>query len=215
MMIPHWIIFKYTNLFQGQRYLSFYCYSALYQVGAPTCTCSLTGAHSSVLPCHSGSVSRWRDPLYMSCCALLHLRLLDPAPTRVTLQWPCNSTGEPRQRAYPLSKCRRNISSSAHQLFWSWTVPSLSRGLSMFPILPYVISLSCLLHTSCSIGSQLSLKRNFSECLSSVNEQVLARTWRRENPCMFLVGIQIGAASVESSTEIPQQIKKWVCLLTQ
>ena len=38
--------------------------------------------------------------------------------------------------------------------------------------------------------------------------------WRKESPIALLVGMQTGAATVESSMEIPQKIKKWICLLT-
>ena len=31
--------------------------------------------------------------------------------------------------------------------------------------------------------------------------------WRKGNPCALLVGMQTGAATVESSVEIPQKIK--------
>ena len=31
--------------------------------------------------------------------------------------------------------------------------------------------------------------------------------WRKGNPCSLLVGMQIGAATVESSMEIPQKLK--------
>ena len=34
---------------------------------------------------------------------------------------------------------------------------------------------------------------------------MLARMWRKGNPFALLVGMQIGAATVESSTEIPQE----------
>ena len=36
---------------------------------------------------------------------------------------------------------------------------------------------------------------------------MLARMWRKGNPCALLVGMQIGAATVETSTEITQKIK--------
>ena len=36
---------------------------------------------------------------------------------------------------------------------------------------------------------------------------MLVRIWRKENPCALLVGMQIGAATVESSMEKPQKIK--------
>ena len=31
--------------------------------------------------------------------------------------------------------------------------------------------------------------------------------WRKGNPCVLLVGMQTGAATVESSMELPQKIK--------
>ena len=37
-------------------------------------------------------------------------------------------------------------------------------------------------------------------------QEVLARMWRKENPFTPLVGMQIGAATVGSSMEIPQKI---------
>ena len=44
--------------------------------------------------------------------------------------------------------------------------------------------------------------------LSSINQQqVLMRMWRKGNPFAFLEGMQIGAATVESSIEIPQKVK--------
>ena len=36
---------------------------------------------------------------------------------------------------------------------------------------------------------------------------MLARMWRKGNPCAVLVGMQTGAATVESSVEIPQKIR--------
>ena len=38
-------------------------------------------------------------------------------------------------------------------------------------------------------------------------EQVSARTCRKGNPCALLVGMKIGAATVENSMEVPQKIK--------
>ena len=38
-------------------------------------------------------------------------------------------------------------------------------------------------------------------------EQVLGRMWRKGNPHTLLVRLQIGAATVENSMEIPQKIK--------
>ena len=37
---------------------------------------------------------------------------------------------------------------------------------------------------------------------------MLVRMWRKGNPRALLVGIQIGAATVESSVEFPQKIFK-------
>ena len=36
---------------------------------------------------------------------------------------------------------------------------------------------------------------------------VLVKMWRKGNPCALLVGMQIGAATVENSMEFPQKIK--------
>ena len=38
-----------------------------------------------------------------------------------------------------------------------------------------------------------------------ISRQVLARMWRKGNNFALLVGMQIGAATVESSMEIPQK----------
>ena len=38
-------------------------------------------------------------------------------------------------------------------------------------------------------------------------QQVLERMWRKGNPNVLLVGMQAGAASVESSMEFPQKTK--------
>jgi len=35
--------------------------------------------------------------------------------------------------------------------------------------------------------------------------QVLGRIWRKGNPCTLLVGIQIGAASMENNIGVPQK----------
>ena len=44
--------------------------------------------------------------------------------------------------------------------------------------------------------------------MSSINQQiVLERLWRKGNTFALLVGMQIGAATVESSMEIPQKLK--------
>ena len=34
---------------------------------------------------------------------------------------------------------------------------------------------------------------------------MLARTWRKENPCTLLLGMLIGAATMENSMEVPQK----------
>ena len=39
--------------------------------------------------------------------------------------------------------------------------------------------------------------------------------WRKVNPGVLLVGMQTRAATVESSMELPQKIKKWNCLMIQ
>ena len=40
-----------------------------------------------------------------------------------------------------------------------------------------------------------------------INQQVLARMWRKGNPSALLVGLQTGAATVENSMEFPQKTK--------
>ena len=40
-----------------------------------------------------------------------------------------------------------------------------------------------------------------------MRHQVLARMWRKGNPRALLVGMQTGAATVENSMEISQEIK--------
>ncbi|KAF6084306.1 hypothetical protein HJG60_008582 [Phyllostomus discolor] len=42
---------------------------------------------------------------------------------------------------------------------------------------------------------------------SVINKQVLARMWRKGNPHTLLVGLQIGAAIMENTVEVPQKIK--------
>ena len=44
--------------------------------------------------------------------------------------------------------------------------------------------------------------------MAVINKQVLARMWRKGNPFALLVGMQSGAATVESSMRIPQNVKK-------
>ena len=43
--------------------------------------------------------------------------------------------------------------------------------------------------------------------INKINKQVLARMWRKGNPSALLVGMQTGAATMESSMEITQKIK--------
>ena len=37
--------------------------------------------------------------------------------------------------------------------------------------------------------------------------QMLARMWRKGSPCALLVGMQVGAATMENNMDIPQKIK--------
>ena len=46
-----------------------------------------------------------------------------------------------------------------------------------------------------------------------INKQVLKRMWRKGNPSALLVGIQIGAATVENSMEFPQKTKNGTAFL--
>ena len=41
---------------------------------------------------------------------------------------------------------------------------------------------------------------------------MFVRMWRKENPCTLLVGMQTGAATAESSMELPQKIKNGAAL---
>ena len=43
--------------------------------------------------------------------------------------------------------------------------------------------------------------------INKSTKQVLAKMWRKWNPCELLVGMQIGAVPVENSMEFPQKIK--------
>ena len=55
---------------------------------------------------------------------------------------------------------------------------------------------------------QWDIISHLSDWLSSIinNYQVLARVWRKGNPSALLEGVQIGAATVKSSVEIPRNI---------
>ena len=39
----------------------------------------------------------------------------------------------------------------------------------------------------------------------TTRQQVLARMWRKRNPCALLVGMQTGAATVENGVQVPQK----------
>ena len=43
-------------------------------------------------------------------------------------------------------------------------------------------------------------------------QQVLVRTWRKRNPLALLEGMQIGAATVENSMEVPPKIKNRITI---
>ena len=45
-----------------------------------------------------------------------------------------------------------------------------------------------------------------------MNKQGLARMWRKGNPCALLVGMQTGAASVETRIEVSQKNKSGFAL---
>ena len=62
---------------------------------------------------------------------------------------------------------------------------------------------------------EMQIKTTKSYCLTFVgmaiinkSTNVLARMWRKGYPFALLVGMQTGAATVESSVEIPQKVKK-------
>ena len=61
----------------------------------------------------------------------------------------------------------------------------------------------------CKLKPQWDSTSHLSEWLSSINQQtaVLVRMWRKGKPSALLVGMQTGAATVENSTEFPQEIK--------
>ena len=43
--------------------------------------------------------------------------------------------------------------------------------------------------------------------MKKAGKDMLVRMWRKGNPCVLLVGMQTGAATVENSKEIPQKVK--------
>ena len=43
---------------------------------------------------------------------------------------------------------------------------------------------------------------------------MLARMWRKGNPCALVLGMQIGAATIETSMEVPQKIKTRTTILS-
>ena len=43
--------------------------------------------------------------------------------------------------------------------------------------------------------------------MAIIKKQVLERMWSQGNPCALLVEMQIGAATMESSMEVPLKIK--------
>ena len=62
------------------------------------------------------------------------------------------------------------------------------------------------MQTETTMRYQLTLVRR-AIINKSTNSQVLMKMWRKMNPCALFVGMQIGAATVENSMEVPQKIK--------
>ena len=48
--------------------------------------------------------------------------------------------------------------------------------------------------------------------ISKSEKQVLVRMWKKGNPHALLVGMQIGAATVENSVEVPQKLNIGIAL---
>ena len=48
--------------------------------------------------------------------------------------------------------------------------------------------------------------------LKVYKQEMLERVWRKENPPTLLVGMQIGEATMENSTEVPQKTKNRVAI---
>ena len=44
---------------------------------------------------------------------------------------------------------------------------------------------------------------------------MLERVWRKGNPPTMLVGLYVGVATVENSTEVPQKTNKWNHVIQQ
>ena len=60
----------------------------------------------------------------------------------------------------------------------------------------------------CKLKPQWDITSHLSEQLPPINQQQLpVRLWRKENLHALLVRMQIGAATVENSMELPQKIK--------
>ena len=57
--------------------------------------------------------------------------------------------------------------------------------------------------------SHNEISPHLSEWLSSINQQTtnVGELWRKGHPSALLVGMQTGAATVESSMELPQKLK--------
>ena len=53
----------------------------------------------------------------------------------------------------------------------------------------------------------LIVRMAVNEWLSSRRTDMLAKMWRKGNPCTLLVGKSIGAATTENSTEVSQKTK--------
>ena len=52
-----------------------------------------------------------------------------------------------------------------------------------------------------------TMRSHYTSVRMGIIKQVLARMWRKGNPFALLVGMQTGAATVESSMEIIQKIE--------
>lgn len=76
------------------------------------------------------------------------------------LQWPCRLARDCGQSSHPLSMCRGNINSGAHQFLLAWRVSSAPVELSWFPSLLYAVSPVC-----CAEAVQLALS-----CLSNCSK---------------------------------------------